>query len=1358
MDIDATQVINFVELEEEELGGDLTTQNQHKLMFLSPEVRYELKHNDQLTFGDVICTYIIGEKAPVHGDSGSETDEEAMEKADADEDCDSDASSDILQPTQPVLSAVDGDHLTTREVEASGGFGPCKLSGDTAIAVMETPEFSRKSSRSQGGATLVLPDSESETDGELPQETLVFNDDSEDRALNKPRAAKGTDATQAYGGSEDEESDSNVDMDAATQAIGLGENKTLEEESDVPQFESTQMYTMDTDLERSEDVDPRIPNKETAGVATDTNKKDSSKLDTSSAKVVYSTSDAHIMGDSEKDGRKEDIENLNGLFTTSTLACDMSDEEMDVEVKTKHEGFADGVYFDDVTQVMEDMRATENVAAGVNFDDATQAIDDSHTSDDVSIKVTSADATQVIDESHATEDVTKGDDATQPIDDNSTSKHDSEGVNFSDATLAINEIRASKSFAENVIVDDATLAITDGHATKGMNCGDATRAIEDSSTTQGGGKGANFDDATLAIDDDCIAEDVSKGVNFDDTTQLIDDNRATEERQEIKENDGSGDKNRKGDKQVVLGTDTGPTDHLPLGTSAAGDTLPVNCSTDETNMVVKTDEADEHCVDTEEMVPESQDDGPSTAIINIPERSPLKPALVDRKVQKRSPSPSPKKVAFADVSKGSGSEACVSPGYKKHVQSDSHDEAVKTSPAPLCHFESKPVVSTGDSTEQTKVEDQSKGNPITPTPSRGKPAVKMQKDDNPHDKEEPLRQTRRNSRMSFRKDAKKEVNNSLKSNEDRVQKAVGTKKGKKQGNKPPGSTGNKPELSNVATTTSQLNTSNTEVPTKTTRIRALPVTAHSADADDGLERSGDVASNDSIGPRRSGRSRKVTRGYSPESAINDKSRDTKHASPTTKGSRHPLLQSSTRRGKQRISGVQQQIPGHARNVEKEVVTTENTSGAKGTGADIHGPAEEKSSFPAKQIFQKHASRSSRSRRVTVVSADDDDVAKANSRELEGGDKKAVAEVTTVTDKSLLSKKKRTASVESRQPGKRLKQSSDSPGDREVVTENVGGNVALSKAVPDADGTSKRAHRTCRATRSEDQSQDVDQERRTTSEGLQVVEHVAAKRGKQTRNQASPVKSAADSPSLRRSTLNSKPRVLFTGVIDEQGQKIVKDLGGDFAKSVQDCTHLVTDRIRRTVKFLGGLARGVMIVTHQWLESCKSSGMFVDASVFVVQDPQMEKKYKFSLVTSVQKASQTPLLQGYKVHVTKSVRPEPLQMKEILQCAGAEYLPTMPHRAGDKTLVISSEEDITKCSPAISADLPVMSAEFILTGILRQELDMERYPLKSGVNVTNSAPAKNKIRISINSELCLNHGDARGSLMEGNRIVYNQHQL
>lgn len=47
------------------------------------------------------------------------------------------------------------------------------------------------------------------------------------------------------------------------------------------------------------------------------------------------------------------------------------------------------------------------------------------------------------------------------------------------------------------------------------------------------------------------------------------------------------------------------------------------------------------------------------------------------------------------------------------------------------------------------------------------------------------------------------------------------------------------------------------------------------------------------------------------------------------------------------------------------------------------------------------------------------------------------------------------------------------------------------------------------------------------------------------------------------------------------------LGGGLAKGVGDMTHLVTDKVRRTVKFLCAVARGVPIVTPDWLSKVRN---------------------------------------------------------------------------------------------------------------------------------------------------------------------------
>lgn len=69
-----------------------------------------------------------------------------------------------------------------------------------------------------------------------------------------------------------------------------------------------------------------------------------------------------------------------------------------------------------------------------------------------------------------------------------------------------------------------------------------------------------------------------------------------------------------------------------------------------------------------------------------------------------------------------------------------------------------------------------------------------------------------------------------------------------------------------------------------------------------------------------------------------------------------------------------------------------------------------------------------------------------------------------------------------------------------------------------------------------------------------------------------------------------PQVLFTGVVDSRGERAVLALGGSLASSVNEASHLVTDRIRRTVKFLCALGKGIPILSLNWLYQVRSQEM------------------------------------------------------------------------------------------------------------------------------------------------------------------------
>ncbi|XP_072861905.1 mediator of DNA damage checkpoint protein 1 isoform X7 [Chlorocebus sabaeus] len=222
-----------------------------------------------------------------------------------------------------------------------------------------------------------------------------------------------------------------------------------------------------------------------------------------------------------------------------------------------------------------------------------------------------------------------------------------------------------------------------------------------------------------------------------------------------------------------------------------------------------------------------------------------------------------------------------------------------------------------------------------------------------------------------------------------------------------------------------------------------------------------------------------------------------------------------------------------------------------------------------------------------------------------------------------------------------------------------------------------------------------------------------KPGKRKRDQAEEEPNRILNRSLRRTKLNQEstaPKVLFTGVVDARGERAVLALGGSLAGSAAEASHLVTDRIRRTVKFLCALGRGIPILSLDWLHQSRKAGCFLPPDEYVVTDPEQEKNFGFSLQDALSRARERRLLEGYEIYVTPGVQPPPPQMGEIISCCGGTYLPSMPRSYKPQRVVITCPQDFPRCSVPLRVGLPLLSPEFLLTGVLKQEAKPEAFVL------------------------------------------------
>ncbi|XP_012508362.1 PREDICTED: mediator of DNA damage checkpoint protein 1 isoform X2 [Propithecus coquereli] len=222
-------------------------------------------------------------------------------------------------------------------------------------------------------------------------------------------------------------------------------------------------------------------------------------------------------------------------------------------------------------------------------------------------------------------------------------------------------------------------------------------------------------------------------------------------------------------------------------------------------------------------------------------------------------------------------------------------------------------------------------------------------------------------------------------------------------------------------------------------------------------------------------------------------------------------------------------------------------------------------------------------------------------------------------------------------------------------------------------------------------------------------------GKRKRDQVEEEPKGISSRSLRRTKPNQEspvPKVLFTGVVDARGERAVLALGGSLASSVAEASHLVTDRIRRTVKFLCALGRGIPILSLDWLHQSRKAGCFLPPDEYVVIDPEQEKNFGFSLRDALSRARERRLLEGYEIHVTPGVQPPPPQMGEIISCCGGTVLPNMPRSYKPRRIVITCPQDFPRCSIPLRVGLPLLSPEFLLTGVLKQEAKPQAFVLST----------------------------------------------
>ncbi|XP_061386876.1 probable serine/threonine-protein kinase DDB_G0282963 [Musca vetustissima] len=204
-------------------------------------------------------------------------------------------------------------------------------------------------------------------------------------------------------------------------------------------------------------------------------------------------------------------------------------------------------------------------------------------------------------------------------------------------------------------------------------------------------------------------------------------------------------------------------------------------------------------------------------------------------------------------------------------------------------------------------------------------------------------------------------------------------------------------------------------------------------------------------------------------------------------------------------------------------------------------------------------------------------------------------------------------------------------------------------------------------------------------------------------------SSATSTSL---SVSPRPLISITMVDPERFEKLQSKSNGLWAvaKDPKESQILVMDKTFRTFKFLLAMARGIPIVTSQWLNdinTAKSIKKVPPLNKYLLNDPGFEKKHKFTLETSLQLARENKqgLFHGYEFVMTTNIKPTPAELKAIIEISGGivHTKSPPPAKENQKIYLISCNDDRKDWHKfrRINKNITIITTEAIMSSIMRQ---------------------------------------------------------
>ncbi|KAL7065452.1 hypothetical protein AAHC03_04806 [Spirometra sp. Aus1] len=177
-------------------------------------------------------------------------------------------------------------------------------------------------------------------------------------------------------------------------------------------------------------------------------------------------------------------------------------------------------------------------------------------------------------------------------------------------------------------------------------------------------------------------------------------------------------------------------------------------------------------------------------------------------------------------------------------------------------------------------------------------------------------------------------------------------------------------------------------------------------------------------------------------------------------------------------------------------------------------------------------------------------------------------------------------------------------------------------------------------------------------------------------------------------------------------------------TVAEATHLIADRLVRTPKIYQAVAYGRPIVTPKWVQACLHRGDWVDEWQWLLLDPEAEENLGINLADSLRRSheraifNEPGLFEDMEIWFSPQARHRQVCEELVRICGGRDRdrRPTqkMALLPMPRQLIVCNEDEAhvaTYLMRTKTGNRAVQHEEFVLSGVLRQELDFESYQIQ-----------------------------------------------